>query len=116
MLGGSNQNLDFPEMATSLVKLRSLDQHLHHYKLDATMLKSIQDPFKLVSGGLTGLLKQIFNQCAFLFNFETKLLYLKLYSLIGIDVNRGLAFLRSYQKKTQSVNPHLFARRHAREE
>ena len=32
----------------------------HHSKLDANMLKSIQDPHKLVSGGLSGLLKEIF--------------------------------------------------------
>ena len=71
----------------------------HHYKLDANVLKSIQDPHKLVSGGLTGLLKEIFSSCSFLFHYETKLLYFKLVSFMGVDINRSLGYLRAYQKK-----------------
>lgn len=71
----------------------------HHYKLDANVLKSIQDPHKLVSGGLSGLLKEIFSSCSFLFHYETKLLYFKLVSFLGVDINRSLGYLRTYQKK-----------------
>ena len=71
----------------------------HHYKLDANILKSIQDPHKLVSGGLSGLLKEIFASCSFLFHYETKLLYFKLVSFLGVDINRSLGYLRQYQKK-----------------
>lgn len=51
---------------------------------------------KLVSGGLSGILKQIFQSCSFLFQFETKYLYFKLVSLMAVDVNRSLTFLRNY--------------------
>ena len=68
----------------------------HHSKLDANILKSIQDPHKLVSGGLTGLLKEIFTSCSFLFHYETKLLYFKLVSFLGVDINRSLSYLRQY--------------------
>jgi len=70
-----------------------------YYKLDANVLKSIQDPHKLISGGLTGLLKEIFSSCSFLFHYETKLLYFKLVSFLGVDINRSLGYLRAYQKK-----------------
>ena len=75
----------------------------HHYKLDANILKSIQDPHKLVSGGLSGLLKEIFASCSFLFHYETKLLYFKLVSFLGVDINRSLGYLRQYQKKKAIV-------------
>ena len=68
----------------------------HHFKLDANILKQLQDPHKLVSGGLTGLLKEIFQSCSFLFHYETKFLYFKLVSFMGVDVNRSLAYLRDY--------------------
>ena len=71
----------------------------HHYKLDANVLKLIQDPHKLVTGGLSGFLKEIFNSCSFLFHYETKLLYFKLVSFMGVDINKCLGYLRSYQKK-----------------
>lgn len=71
----------------------------HHFKLDASILKQIQDPVKLVSGGLSGLLKEIFSSCSFLFHFETKLLYFKLVSFLGVDINRAFGYLRNYQKK-----------------
>ena len=71
----------------------------HHFKLDANVLKQLQDPHKLVSGGLTGLLKEIFQSCSFLFHYETKLLYFKLVSFMGVDINRSFGYLRNYQKK-----------------
>ena len=71
----------------------------HHNHLDTNILKQIQDPHKLVSGGLTGLLKEIFASCSFLFSYETKLLYFKLVSFLGVDINRSLGYLRQYQKK-----------------
>ena len=81
------------------VPLAGRGDPFHHYKLDANILKSIQDPHKLVSGGLSGLLKEIFASCSFLFHYETKLLYFKLVSFLGVDINRSLGYLRQYQKK-----------------
>lgn len=49
-----------------------------------------------MTGGLTGLLKEIFASCSFLFNYETKLLYFKLVSFLGVDINRSLGYLRQY--------------------
>lgn len=60
------------------------------------MIKSIQNPYKLVQDGLSDILKNIFQSCPFLFDFETKLLYFKLVSFIGIDINRSLLFLQNY--------------------
>lgn len=60
------------------------------------MIKSIQNPYKLVQDGLSDILKSIFQSCPFLFDFETKLLYFKLVSFIGIDINRSLFFLQNY--------------------
>ena len=37
------------------INLAGLDGIFHHFKLDANILKQIQDPHKLVSGGLTGM-------------------------------------------------------------
>ena len=62
------------------------------------MLKQIQDPYKLVSSGLSDILKQIFSSCAFLFPYETKMLYFKLVSFIGVDINRSLYFLKNYME------------------
>lgn len=84
------------EFNFGIEKLHGLGAFLHHAKLDANMLKSIQDPYKLISGGISGLLKQIFGQCSFLFNFETKLLYFKLFTLMGLDVTRGINYLREF--------------------
>ena len=81
------------------LQLSGRGDQFYHYKLDANVLKSIQDPHKLVSGGLTGLLKEIFGSCSFLFHYETKLLYFKLVSFLGVDINRSLGYLRTYQKK-----------------
>jgi len=72
----------------------------HHTKLDSNFQKAICDPFKLVSGGINENLKVIFSSCAFLFSFNTKLLYLKLISFISVDSLRALNFLRQYMKKT----------------
>lgn len=46
--------------------------------------------------GLSEILKNVFQSCPFLFDFETKLLYFKLVSFIGIDINRSLFFLQNY--------------------
>ena len=78
------------------------------------MLKSIQDPYKLVSRGISDVLKQIFQSCSFLFPFDTKVLYFKLVSFIGIDINRSLYFLENYIKVKgnkiggQTLNPMIF--------
>ena len=79
--------------------LINCEQYFHHGKLDANILKQIQDPHRLVSGGLTGMLKEIFASCSFLFGYETKVLYFKLVSFLGVDINRSLGYLRQYQKK-----------------
>ena len=79
--------------------LASCENLFRHHKLDANILKQIQDPHRLVSGGLTGLLKEIFASCSFLFSYDTKLLYCKLVSFMGVDINRSLCYLRQYQKK-----------------
>ena len=34
-----------------------------------------------------------------MFHYETKLLYFKLVSFLGVDINRSLGYLRQYQKK-----------------
>ena len=82
--------------------LHGMQNCFHHSKLDINMLKSIQDPHKLVTGGLTGILKEIMVSCSFLFHYETKLLYFKLVSSLGVDINRTLAYLKHYlQKKGQ---------------
>ena len=84
----------------------------HHTKLDANMLKQIQDPYKLVSSGLSDILKQIFSTCAFLFPYETKMLYFKLVSFIGVDINRSLYFLKNHmeikKKSGKGLNPAQF--------
>ena len=94
----SGQELaDLPTKDMDLsVPLAGRGNLFHHYKLDANILKQIQDPHKLVSGGLTGLLKEIFSSCSFLFHYETKLLYFKLVSFLGIDINRSLGYLRTF--------------------
>ena len=89
----SSKNLDLN------LHLTGCENMFHHGKLDANILKQIQDPHRLVSGGLTGLLKEIFASCSFLFGYETKLLYFKLVSFLGVDINRSLGYLRQYQKK-----------------
>ena len=45
------------------------------------------------------MLKEIFASCSFLFGYETKVLYFKLVSFLGVDINRSLGYLRQYQKK-----------------
>lgn len=47
-------------------------------------------------------MKAIFCSCSFLFHYETKLLYCKLVSFLGVDINRSLTYLRNYQKKKQT--------------
>ena len=64
-----------------------------HAKIDDNMVKSIQNPYRLMKDGLSEILKSIFKSCPFLFDFETKLLYFKLVSFIGIDRERSLFFL-----------------------
>lgn len=46
--------------------------------------------------GLSEILKNVFQSCPFLFDFETKLLYFKLVGFIGIDINRSLFFLQNH--------------------
>jgi len=42
------------------------------------------------------MLKEIFASCSFLFGYETKVLYFKLVSFLGVDINRSLGYLRQY--------------------
>lgn len=68
----------------------------HNHKLDSHLQKSIKDPYNLVQG-ISSSLQQIFNNCPYLFPFQTKLLYFKLVSFISaIDVHRSIYFLRQY--------------------
>ena len=71
----------------------------HHAKLDGNLQKAIQDPYQLVSGGISQKLRQIFNSCPFLFPFETKQLFFKLVSFIGVDIYRSLYFLKKHIKR-----------------
>jgi hypothetical protein len=41
----------------------------HHHKLDAYILKNIQDPYNLISGAVSDTLNSIFKTCPFLFPF-----------------------------------------------
>ena len=41
----------------------------HHHKLDAYILKNIQDPYNLIGGAISDTLQQIFRNCPFLFPF-----------------------------------------------
>ena len=93
--GQELNELSSKEMDLSL-PLINCEQYFHHGKLDANILKQIQDPHRLVSGGLTGMLKEIFASCSFLFGYETKVLYFKLVSFLGVDINRSLGYLRQY--------------------
>jgi len=69
----------------------------HHSKLNSNLLKNIKDPYKLVTGGISEILQQIFNNCSFLFPYQTKELYFKLVSFIStIDITRSMHFLRQY--------------------
>jgi len=71
----------------------------HHHKLDAFILKNIQDPYTLIGGGISDTLQQIFRNCPFLFPFQTRQLFFKLISFIGaIDMNRSIYFLRQFLK------------------
>ena len=72
----------------------------HHHKLDAYILKNIQDPYNLISGAVSDTLNSIFKTCPFLFPFQTRLLFFKLISFIGsIDMNRSIFFLRQFLKQ-----------------
>lgn len=55
----------------------------------------------MVQGGINETLKVIFNSCSFLFSFETKLLYLKLVSLISVDVQRSMQYLKQHLKQNR---------------
>lgn len=53
--------LKFNDADLELNMKTEMNSHVfHHHKLDTNLLKAIQDPFKLVSGGLSEILKQIF--------------------------------------------------------
>lgn len=72
----------------------------YHHKLDAYIMKNIQDPYNLISGAVGEVLNQIFKNCSFLFPFHTRLLFFKLISFIGsIDMNRSIYFLRQFLKQ-----------------
>lgn len=72
----------------------------HHHKLDAYILRNIQDPYNLISGQVSEILNSIFKTCSFLFPFQTRLLFFKLISFIGsIDMNRSIYFLRQFLKQ-----------------
>jgi hypothetical protein len=72
----------------------------YHHKLDAYILRNIQDPFNLISGAVGEVLNKIFKHCSFLFPFQTRLLFFKLISFIGsIDMNRSIFFLRQFLKQ-----------------
>jgi len=69
----------------------------HHPKIDSYILRSLQDPYTLTGGKLSDTVKQVFNSCPFLFPFQTRQLFFKLFSFIGaIDMNRSIYFLKKY--------------------
>lgn len=76
----------------------------HNHKLDSYLQKSIKDPYNLVQG-ISSSMQQIFNNCPYLFPFQTKLLYFKLVSFISaIDVHRSIYFLRQFLRQHSGVN------------
>jgi hypothetical protein len=76
----------------------------HNHKLDSYLQKSIKDPYNLVQG-ISSSMQQIFNNCPYLFPFQTKLLYFKLVSFISaIDVHRSIYFLRQFLRQHGGVN------------
>lgn len=78
----------------------------HHHKLDSFILKSLQDPYTLISGSISETLQQIFKSCPFLFSFHTRQLFFKLVSFIGsIDMNRSIYFLRQFLKQKHGKLP-----------
>jgi hypothetical protein len=121
------EGLKFEDSEMNFALKTEVKAHMfHHSKLDANMLKSIQDPYKLVSRGLSDILKQIFQSCSFLFPFDTKVLYFKLVSFIGIDINRSLYFLKNYMSRKgalgkrggggPTLNPYLFGEREEKQQ
>ena len=46
----------------------------------------------------------MFNSCSFLFPFETKQLFFRLVSFIGVDIYRSLHFLKDHFRKTNRLN------------
>ena len=90
-----------PEVAMTDLSLRlgfadRTPSLVHNHKLDSYLQKSIKDPYNLVQG-ISSSMQQIFNNCPYLFPFQTKLLYFKLVSFISaIDVHRSIYFLRQF--------------------
>ena len=79
----------------------------HNHKLDSYLQRSIKDPYNLVQG-ISSSMQQIFNNCPYLFPFQTKLLYFKLVSFISaIDVHRSIYFLRQFLRQHSGVNSKL---------
>jgi len=71
-----------------------------HNKLNQFLMKNIQDPYNLMGDVISGRIKDVFANCAFLFPFSTRMLFFKLMTFMGaIDMYRSIYFLKQFLKQ-----------------